>query len=357
MKKIIFLNISWMKEYNGNKPGYDIPINGGEFPRRNKEAGEEHNYTDVDGYCYGHVETIRGEVDTSIDLENLGGSANDDNVKNVLIIWIATPTGGGRQVIGWWKDAVVYRKRINAKKGQKEFSLRSDHSYITKAKTKNCILLSPIEREIYPFNFPIHPKKNWPGQSSRFYPLLKIDKADSFKNYFNDLLKHIKSYKPKLAKKTNIKTSKNNHGYKNKKGTSFLHRSKIENEAVSFIMKYYDMKLLPVEIRDVSSENKGWDLEIVLDNVGNQLNVECKGLSGQKPFVGLTPNEYLHFKSKYSHYRLFVVTGCLSKKQGYEIFWDGRSWKMNKISSSHKTKASKAILNVKEMMSAHVLIS
>lgn len=38
------------------------------------------------------------------------------------------------------------------------------------------------------------------------------------------------------------------------------------------------------------------------------------------PVIGLTPNEYLHFKNKYPHYRLFVVTGCLSKKQGHEIF-------------------------------------
>jgi len=76
MRKIVFFNISWMKHYDGNKPGYDIPVNGGDFPKKNKYAGEERNYTDVNGYYYGHVETAKKNKDTTNNLTNLGAPRN-----------------------------------------------------------------------------------------------------------------------------------------------------------------------------------------------------------------------------------------------------------------------------------------
>lgn len=351
MKKIVFFNISWMKEYDGNRPGNDIPINGGDFPKRNKYAGEERNYTDVNGVFYGHVETIRGENDTSIDLTNLGAAPNDDKVDGVLVIWIATPVGGGKQVIGWWKNATVYKKRLTGKH-QLEFKLRDGYSYITKAKKVDCVLLSPIEREIYPFSFPPHAKKDWPGQNSRFYPTSKQSKQ--FKNYFVDLMESIKSFN--MSNKVNLQGRQNvkNKKPKGRKGTSFLHRSRIEAAAVEFIWKFYEKKYLPLEIRDVSKFNKGWDIEIVLDGRGSQLNVEIKGLSGTNPLVGLTPNEYKHFKSEMPNYRLAIVTNCLSVKKAFEIYWDGKAWRTNQINSTYKIKRGGKKISIKEIMSAQI---
>jgi len=141
---------------------------------------------------------------------------------------------------------------------------------------------------------------------------------------------------------------------KKKKGTSYLHRAKIENAAVDFIWEYYDKKLLPIEIRDVSKLNKGWDIEVVLDDSGSQLNVEVKGLSSKNPLIGLTPNEYKHFKNKTPHYRLVIVTNCLSIKRGYEIYWNGKAWRVNKINSAYKTTKMGEGIMIKEMMSAQI---
>ncbi|QDK42687.1 hypothetical protein DOM21_14760 [Bacteriovorax stolpii] len=343
-KKVIMLNISWMKEYNGNQPGYDVPVNGGKYPKLNSVAGEEHNYTNVGDYFYGHVETL----DSNINIERLGAPKGASELTGVLIIWIATPAGGGRQVVGWWKNATVYKKRQKPPKKNAEYILRNGFSYITKAKIKNCVLLLPIEREKYPFSFPDHEKKNWPGQSSRFYPFIQSKKSIQFENYFSDLMNVISKYKHIEAKKTNKAP------FKAKKGRSAFHLSRIENAAVDFIISYYRKKYMPYEIIDVSNENKGWDLEIYLDKSGKSINVEAKGLSATLPMIGLTPNEYNYFKSKNIEYRLFIVTNCLKRRIGYEIMWDGIEWKIHKVNGELKVVRSKLQLKIKEIMSAYI---
>jgi len=348
--KIIMLNISWMKEYDGNKPGYDVPINGGKYPRMNSKAHEEYNFTNVENYFFGHVETIRGDIDSSINIQRLGAKESDDYINGVLIIWIATPAGGGRQVIGWWKNATVFRKRQIAPKNSPESKLRSGNSYITKAKIKDCVLLRPLEREKYPFNFPVHEKRYWPGQSSRYYPVIQAKISSTFKTYFDHLLKEIKIFTPE--RKT--KKTKRGKGF-SRKGTSALHRSKVENSAVDFITKYYQKKYLPQDIVDVSKENKGWDLEVFLDESDSSLNVEAKGLSGNNPSIGLTPNEYRIFQEKRTEYRLFIVTNCLSgKKNGFEVYWTGKTWVINKINSEFKVIRNKLEVDIKEIMAAQI---
>lgn len=65
------------------------------------------------------------------------------------------------------------------------------------------------------------------------------------------------------------------------------------------------------DVRDVSADNFGWDLEVTRN--GRRLKVEVKGLSGATPIAELTPNEYHSIKRHDKSYRLCIVTNVLDK--------------------------------------------
>jgi hypothetical protein len=63
-----------------------------------------------DGFVYGHVETTRGKKDRMIRIEAIGGTG--DSVEGIDVIWTATdPDEGGRRVVGWYRNATVFRER------------------------------------------------------------------------------------------------------------------------------------------------------------------------------------------------------------------------------------------------------
>jgi hypothetical protein len=105
---ILFCNIGWMSRYEGQAPDDKIVGGGGKFAGKYAEVC---NFVvGDDGYVYGHVETIHGETDRKIQLERIGGSG--ESVSGIDVIWTAThPTEGGRRVVGWYRNATVFRER------------------------------------------------------------------------------------------------------------------------------------------------------------------------------------------------------------------------------------------------------
>lgn len=111
MAGILFCNIGWMSRYEGNKGQPDKTVGGGSWVRENETGHEVCNFvTCPDGFVYGHVETIQGERDRKIRIETLGG--NGDSVDGVDVVWTAAdPKRGGRRVVGWYRNATVFRER------------------------------------------------------------------------------------------------------------------------------------------------------------------------------------------------------------------------------------------------------
>lgn len=111
MGRLIFCNIGWMSWYRGLVKQPDKIVGGGRYVRDNGSGHEVCNFLGCnDGYIYGHVESIQGETDRQIHIEKWGGS--DDSLSGVDIIWMAThPEERGRRVIGWYRNATIFRSR------------------------------------------------------------------------------------------------------------------------------------------------------------------------------------------------------------------------------------------------------
>ena len=100
---ILYCRIGWMERYSGIINN-DKPIHGGSYTKDNI-GHEVYNFLECDGKYYGYVEN------KSIHIERLGASRNEDKIDNVLVIWFAKAPKGGQKIVGWYKNATVYRHR------------------------------------------------------------------------------------------------------------------------------------------------------------------------------------------------------------------------------------------------------
>lgn len=110
-EKIIFCNTGWMDFYNGLTN--DIIVGGGKYVDRMGWGGEMLNFKSFDNNLYGYVQPKidkKYKNPSSIKLEKLGASETDESLSGVTVVWTATdPDKGGTYIIGWYKNAKVYR--------------------------------------------------------------------------------------------------------------------------------------------------------------------------------------------------------------------------------------------------------
>ena len=169
---ILFCNIGWSEKYDGDP--LDKPKGGGSH----NETGighEIYNFKPFKGECFGYVQT-KGSKKTkgTIHIEKLTNNAkinkNQEQIDNVLVVWVATkPNKGGRYIIGWYKNATVYRKHQSIpnevmqdqdrKKEFNSFFIRSHDFY-----------LLPIKDRTYPIS------KGTFGQNNVWYGNENINK-------------------------------------------------------------------------------------------------------------------------------------------------------------------------------------
>src|SRR5579872_6420614 len=116
---MLFCNIGWMSRYRGLEHQPDKIVGGGQYVRENDAGAEVCNFLPCDdGYVYGHVETYKGNwedktgIDREIKLQHLGATGAAPFVDGIDVIWTAThPLEKQRRIVGWYKNARVYRKR------------------------------------------------------------------------------------------------------------------------------------------------------------------------------------------------------------------------------------------------------
>ncbi|MDX9990093.1 HNH endonuclease [Thiothrix unzii] len=98
---ILFCNVGWMARYDGIDG--DSIQRGGSY--NNDSVGHEVcNFSNIDGNVYGYVQPTG-----QIKIEKLGATKKDEQVTGVTVIWTAGPDSGGTAVVGWYKNATVFR--------------------------------------------------------------------------------------------------------------------------------------------------------------------------------------------------------------------------------------------------------
>ena len=296
MSNVLFLNIGWARAYQGDPD--DLPK--GHFAHTaagNTDIGEAFNFKAYDGKCYGYSPAHGG----TIRIEGLGASKEDDAIDGVVVVWMATnPEGGGSLIVGWWRNAKVYRhlQRTRPQPGRPEC--------VTIAKAADCHLLSPDER-IYRIR---RMAKGWPGQSSVFFASRNLAKSN-----LASIIRYLDGKRPSRAETRDKLPSQ-------EKGWPVLDtelRARIELAAVAAVRRHYGALKARWAMTSVEKESFGWDLEA--RSAGRLLRIEVKGRAFEGP-VELTPNEYraMQARATRSSYRLAIVHRALDPSPVLHIF-------------------------------------
>jgi len=285
-----------MESYQGIRKSDQIS-GGGSFVEEEGMGHEVCNFHAHRGKVYGYVQPARGQRSASagtIKLESIVGgkaSVDDDQVDGVLVIWTATRPEGGSVVVGWYKDATVFREYQNFKSAPVLHSKNGLEGYRIQAASENAKLLPVDERTI---QVPRQTKGGM-GQSNVWYGNSALGEA---------LAKEVQALIKGKPKKRKIKRTRR---------TDPEHNAKVEMAAINLVWEYYEN--LGYELNSVEKDNVGWDLEASQNKT--KLKIEVKGLSGKSPNIDLSPNEYVAFSENQSLYRLAIVTEALTSPSLY----------------------------------------
>lgn len=139
MLKFLFCKVAWKSCYQGEKGAYSQSA----YVRKNKDGWEKNNFKPIDDRHYGYVQPSHDKVSTKMDITRLGAGKHDEKVDGITVIWIAPRYSGGLRVVGFYKNASVYRthKQINGR------------YYRITAKTDDCFCLPEDNRESYHSQF------------------------------------------------------------------------------------------------------------------------------------------------------------------------------------------------------------
>ena len=137
---VLFCNIGWMKKYDGICG--DTIQRGGSY-NKDSTGHEVCNFSDVDGKVYGYVQPTG-----QIKIERLGASKKDQAIDGITVVWTAGPDSGGTAVVGWYKNATVFRDAQTLKKRTKLQKENKLDTYRVIASAEDATLL-PIEKRSF----------------------------------------------------------------------------------------------------------------------------------------------------------------------------------------------------------------
>jgi hypothetical protein len=297
---ILFLNVGWMIRYTGPSP--DDPTRGN-FKWLNaggRPHGHEcYNFADKGGRCFG---CHPGDVGT--DIGKLGGQAGADSVGNVLVIWFSKdPRTNKAVIVGWYQNAMVYRK-VRVPKVGEGHKLNGDPIwYKATAAATDCKCLDLPQRT---FAIPSRSQESGGyGQNPNWYGLGE--------DFLNSVWRYIQNHGVQQ------RPSKERGGRPPFHNSDHEKRRMVEDTAIRFAFEFYASPAGGNRtVKSVELEAKGWDLEA--KGPLDELLVEVKGLSGRIPLAELTPNEYAKMRQHKGLWVLFIVTDCLSVKPQHHEF-------------------------------------
>lgn len=137
---MLFCNVGWMKNYDGIDG--DSIDRGGAY-NKHLIGHEVCNFSNINGTLYGYVQPTG-----QIKIEKLGANKKDKFINGITVVWTAGPDSGGTVVIGWYKDATVYRNLQTITKPTKPQKAKGAIDYRIKAPADKAVLLPLEQREL-----------------------------------------------------------------------------------------------------------------------------------------------------------------------------------------------------------------
>lgn len=303
-----------MKFYQGPKLGDEKPIGGGKY-NADEIGHEAYNFQSINDNLYGYFQPHMKEP-YEINLSRIKEGFSGDKLDNVLVIWFATnPVDRGQIVVGWYKNATVFRSFQDAKK----LPERNYYGYNILAKTKNCTLL-PISKRKYPIGHNLDwTKEGNPGQANAFYLLDKNGEPKDLDNPQNSWIRSVIEYVDnydgfKISSREeeieeDIVTSGYSSGDQGFQSDVEV-RLMVESYAMDLAKNYYSKK--GYDVQDVSA-NRPYDL--LIKNNKESRFIEVKGTQTSGEAIILTKNEVNLSRTEGEKMDLFMVHSIeLNKK-------------------------------------------
>ena len=136
--KMLFCNIGWMDLYKGI---YGDTIRGGGSYNKKNVGHEVCNFSSVQGRVYGYVQSTG-----QIRIERLEVDKKAESVSGVTVVWTAPRKDVGPVVVGWYRNATVYRKLQPMPENAERHKKNGLMSYRITASFNDATLLPPSER-------------------------------------------------------------------------------------------------------------------------------------------------------------------------------------------------------------------
>lgn len=323
--RMVFFRVGWMDHYQGITEN-DTISSGGAYIAQHGFGHEIFNFQPFQGAMYGYVQppSRRDRWNAAkINLARLGAMADHRSIPNVLVVWVATSPLGGAFLVGWYKNATLYRDWQSPPSASARRYSDMDCGYYVTATSEDVVLLPPDERV---FSIPQKGKGNF-GQSNIWY----ADDHEVNQQLRLNVLQYIESRQLPRVPNPQVSAPRQPDPYR---------RQQVERIAVEMTVAYFTR--LSYRVDSVEQDNLGWDLNAVLGN--RHLRLEVKGLSGAQLVVELTANEYAAAKNYKESYRVCVVANALTEPH-LEIFaysQDSKRWESSGLK----------VLNIQEIISA-----
>ena len=174
---LLFCNISYMKYYEGITE-LDCPYKGGSYVENKKDAMEKYNFKAEDGIVRGFVETNHYKnKPNQLHIEKINKNySKSDRIENVTVVFCATAPKRGRIIVGWYKNATVFRHR------QVDTYFESKNEYNIYTSINNVFLIKEQDR-----SFPIPKGKYYFGRSNLWYAQNAKDFVKTVLEYINEM--------------------------------------------------------------------------------------------------------------------------------------------------------------------------
>jgi len=325
MALVVFARIGWMKWYRGPQPDDQKPIGGGSYNKK-KLGHEAFNFLPQNGDMLGYFQPrLRPNHPSTIALERVDAGFAGNALNGVLAVFVATdPKLGGQRIIGWYRDATVYRDVQSSSAAE-----RNRFPYFLKTGKENAVLVPETRRE-----FPIPSGQGAFGQSNVCYTLDTSGHPKKGVRWIDDALEYIDSYA--LENTAQEPESEADHEVEEVLGSTiervagFQSNPRIRRAIEKYAMDWAEKRLDKLGYKP-KDKHRTESYDFLCNADGDDLYVEVKGMQDNGSSISLTPKEVKHAQAHRNSALLIVHSVKVKGKRspvvsgGKEIFlhpWD-----------------------------------
>jgi hypothetical protein len=301
MALVVFARVGWMKWYRGPQPDDEKPIGGGSYTK-NELGHEAYNFRPLNGNMLGYFQPkLRTDHPSSVALERIEAGFTGQSLEGVLAIFVATdPKRGGQRIVGWFRDATVYRfaQTSNAKE-------RNLFSYFLKTREENAHLVLETRRaSIIPSG------KGAFGQANVCYPLDSNGQLKKNAGWIDEALRYIASYDlENTAQEPDAEADPDIEGTLTsiiERAAGFQSNPRIRRAIEEYAMLWAQKRLKELLGEKPTDTHSTKPYDFLCNVSGRELFVEVKGTQADGNSVSLTPKEVEHAQRQRNS-ALFIV--------------------------------------------------